>query len=81
MTLLEELAQADVPGAKIRLALMRRGAAAERERIIKLLEDELLSDDDSAWQTRDWAQVERQQDLDEIVKEAIALIKGEGENK
>ena len=50
---------------------------AERERIIKLLEDEMLSDDDTAWQTRDWAEVERQQDQDWVIKEAIALIKGQ----
>ena len=47
------------------------------ERIIKLLETELLSDDDTAWQTRDWQEVERQQDRDWVIKEAIALIKGE----
>lgn len=56
------------------------GVIMERERIIKLLEDELLSDDDTAWQTRDWQEVERQQYRDEIVKEAIALINGESQN-
>lgn len=39
MTLLEELANASVPGAKIRLALMKRGAKAEQERIIAIIQN------------------------------------------
>lgn len=55
------------------------GRGQERERIIKLLEEQKTSDEaaEASWQGRDWNQVEHQQDDDALIDELIALIKGE----
>jgi hypothetical protein len=66
----------DVPGAHVRLALLRRGAELERERIVALLEEAFMSQNYS-W---DWDEPAPRKMDTKWVRfrgDVLALIKGE----